>query len=558
MEKSLTREQLKRELDKMRETLQQTEGCSLELRTIQKRYEKLVESAPDAMLFVDQDTKIVLTNAQAEKLFGFSEQEMIGMDLQNLIPSRFRSGHKENIQKYFANPHIRSMGSGLGIYGLRKDGSEFPADISLSPLETDGELLVITSIRDITEYKRAEQMIERNYRIQSAISSVLKFSLEMISIEEQLGRVLDLILTIPGKASQPRGAIYTVEKDSGLLVRKTFRTLPNQPAPCEKICYDPCLSEKAGPVCSNGVAECLGGKESAPADPGVHYCLPIVSSGHTLGRINVFLDEEHEKTEEEEKFLTAVADTLAAVMMRHQAEEEKNQLKAELAESEKEAALGRITASVADRIRNPLTAIGGFARRLIKKIPQEAKEKEYAEFIASEAGRLENILRNVLSLTRGPSPRREKIDLNDVVREASRLFEDLYKEGSIRIEKSFSDLPVIEGEEEQIREAIENLMVNAADAMPDGGRLTLATGTEVIDGRTYGTIRVSDTGQGIGAEDLNRIFEPFFTTRISPLRIGLGLSITRKIMEDLQGRIRVESAADTGTTFTLSFPAAEE
>ena len=559
MEDRMTKEQLLHELEEMRRQVTLLDKCGMAMQAVQAKYEKLLESAPDAMFFIDQEARIVLANVQAEKLFGYSGEELVGKDLHLLVPERYRLQHKNKVADYFSNPRTRNMGTSLNIYGLNREGQEFPVDISLSPIETDGGLLVIASIRDITERKLAELQIERNYRIQTAISSVLKISLEPISLEEQLNRVLDLVLAIPGLSSQAQGSIYTVETEPELLILKAGRSLPDRPPPRERIPFGQCLCGKDISTCPLTSAEVPAEKppmEKSFESPPGSYCQPIASAGRTLGLINISIEEGHRKTAEEERFLAAVADTLAAVMTRQQAEKEKNQLKEELAEAEKTAALGRITASVADKIRNPLTAIGGFARRLDHKIPDGSKEKEYSKFILTEVSRLEKVLRNVLSLyqvsNRGP----EKCDLREIIQEALGIFEEPFKERSIAVERSFGEVPVIQGERELFLVAIENLIVNAMDAMPLGGRLTIATQTELIKRVAHAVVKVGDSGEGIKEEDLNRIFEPFFTTKVSTKRFGLGLSLVKRVVEDHQGWIRVESTAGTGSTFVLYFPSA--
>lgn len=549
---------LMKELEQMRLKVRQVEECRMEFLKIQKKYEKLLDSAPDALVFVSADNIIVEVNAQFENLFGYSHGEIIGRELEVVIPDRFKGQHRANVSSFFNDPRVRPMGSGIEIYAKKKDGEEFPADISLNPLQTDSEMLVTAAIRDITKHKQADEQIKLNFIIQSVLNSMLKISLEPLSLETQFDRILDLILSVPHLALQSKGAIYLIEDEAGVLVLKAHRGFSDpDKIPCQNIPFGKCLCGKAALLSEVVYSNHVNGNHEIQCEahfPHGHYCLPILSGSKVLGVINVYVKEGHKRSGGEEAFLNSVANTLAGIIQFNRTEREKEQLQAQLAQAEKLAALGRFTANVAHEIRNPLTAIGGFARRLDKVISEQTKEKEYASFIISEVARLEIILKNVLTFSRDVSPQLEEYDIHEIIDRVLKMKEEICREKSISIHKSYSDLPSILIDNVQLHEAVENLVLNAIDSMPRGGSLTVTTNREVHDGIPYVYVSIHDSGKGIPEEKLNMIFEPFYTTKVAEKGTGLGLSITKKVVEDHGGFMKVESEVGKGSAFTLYFP----
>ena len=231
------------------------------------------------------------------------------------------------------------------------------------------------------------------------------------------------------------------------------------------------------------------------------------------------------------------------------------QMQEKLIEQEKLSALGRFTADVAHEIRNPLTAIGGIARRLEKRLSEGTKEKDYSELIISETKRLESILRDVLIYSEKEQKHFKRHNLNKPVSEAAPFFCDSCQEKKIDLIENYSEeLPQIYMHPDHVKQAVGNIINNGIEAMPDGGTLTVRTDLEEKNGINWLTVSIIDTGEGIPQDSLEYIFEPFHSTKKTGIGTGLGLPIAHKIMEEHRGFIRVESEPDRGSKFKLLFP----
>ncbi|HYR76909.1 MAG TPA: ATP-binding protein [Pyrinomonadaceae bacterium] len=234
-----------------------------------------------------------------------------------------------------------------------------------------------------------------------------------------------------------------------------------------------------------------------------------------------------------------------------------------VARAEKLAAVGRLAAGVVHEINNPLATIAACAESLEKRIeegafansPEEADLREYLGLIRDEAFRCKNITNGLLDFSRLRAGQRVPVDVAEIIKAAARLVTHQQRGNNIQIDvEAAAGLPRVSGDVSQLQQAVVALATNAIDAMPEGGTLTLrasCSGPRVL-------VQVIDTGIGIPPENMTRIFDPFFTTKDVGRGTGLGLAVCYGILSDHGGRLDVRSTVGTGTTFTITLPAADE
>ena len=225
----------------------------------------------------------------------------------------------------------------------------------------------------------------------------------------------------------------------------------------------------------------------------------------------------------------------------------------QLVQSEKMAALGAMMAEITHEIRNPLVSIGGFARRLAKKV-QDGEEKKYIDIIMSEVTRLEGIIQDNLLYIKEVAPLLSESDLNSVVQEILTLYEDEIEQRNIRLESSLSpSFPYVMIDVPQIKQAIINIIKNAMEAMENGGVLTIRT--YPLSDTHEAAIEIGDTGPGISAKTMHNIFNPYFSTK--PRGTGLGLPITNRIVKAHNGIIEIRNKENGGAVCTIKLPLRE-
>jgi signal transduction histidine kinase len=223
----------------------------------------------------------------------------------------------------------------------------------------------------------------------------------------------------------------------------------------------------------------------------------------------------------------------------------------EFRRANKLSTLGELAGSIAHEIKNPLISIQGFAKR-IERAEDGDKIREYAGLIDKESGRLSNVLTKLLDFSRMDEPKKELVNINEIVDDTVLFLEHhltRFKNVALFVEKD-GTLPQIEIDRIHIQQSLVNIVMNAAQAMPDGGNIHIKTGS--AGGYIY--ISVTDQGAGISPEHMDRIFEPFFTTKKKGEGTGLGLSLSKRLVEASNGRIEVESTAGLGSTFKIMLP----
>ena len=306
--------------------------------------------------------------------------------------------------------------------------------------------------------------------------------------------------------------------------------------------------------------------EHLSRDPRIYSfaTVPLMGKGKVIGVILVDnLYNQNPITEQDIHFLSMFANQAGLAIENASLYRNLEEVHQELKETqtflvhlEKMVALGKMSTTIAHEIKNPLTSIGGFARRLDRTLPEESQEKKYSQTIIKEVSRLEKILNDLLNYTRDESLVFKELDLRDILEESLSMVIEGIRSGGVQLIKEYGEeIPKIKGDSHQLKQIFFNLINNACQAMKEKGILFLRVHSFSKNGSPHIRVEVEDTGKGIDPENLHNIFNPFYSTKESSL--GLGLPIVHKIITSHRGQIEVDNHPGKGVNFIITLPVSE-
>ena len=495
----------------------------------------ILEAIPDAVAAVNQQGLIIQVNSQTEALFAYTRVELIGQKIEMLVPERQRAQHHGHREHFHQQPKIRRMGSGLDLYGRRRDGSEFPVEISLSSLAMPDGTIVLSVIRDISDRKRIEDELRRAHEeLDRRKSRELRDSQNLLDLivnssqDAIIGKNLDGIVT-----QWNQGAEHIYGYTAQEMIGRSISVL----CPKDRVDEIPAI-----------LKQIQQGKR-------VDYfeSIRVTKDGRSLNvsvSVSPILDAEGR---------VVGASTIARNITGHKKIED------QLRQSQKMEAVGRLAGGVAHDFNNLLGIVTACTELLRGRV--DAGSLEYLDNIREAAKRGASLTRQLLAFGRRQLVQSQVLNLNDRLKDVSKLLGPLMGVDVEIVLLPRSGAAVIEVDPGQLDQIVINLAVNARDAMLRGGKLILETGVvdfdesfardhSMIAGR-YVMLAVSDSGSGMDEATQSRIFEPFFTTKETGKGTGLGLATVYGIVKQSAGHIWVYSEPGRGTTFKIYFPSAE-
>jgi PAS domain S-box-containing protein len=486
----------------------------------ERRFRNLLEAAPDGIVIVNRSGQIHLVNAQTEKLFGYSREELVGQSVEILVPPQLQTQHAIHRSAYSHAPRPREMGVELDLYGRRKDGSEFPVEVSLSPLETAEGILITSSIRDVTQRKElAERLRQHEIRFRLLIDAVNDYAI--IGLDPS-----GLITTWNSGAQRLKG--YATDEIIGRHVSCLY--------PLEYVEQGK-LEAELKEATAHGHVEAQGWRVRKD---GSRFWAEVVTTalhdpgGELIGFVKIDKDITARRTAEEQ--ITKLNQTLSQQI-------------AELAAANQE--LESFSYSVSHDLRAPLRHIDGFARILIEEhaAGMSSEAQGYLQRIVQGATRMGELVDDLLNLARIGRQQltRERSDMTRLVKDAiSALPPEPHER---HIEWRIETLPTMNCDPRLIKLVFVNLLSNAAKFTRKQPAAVIEVGTRVCSGSP--AIFVRDNGVGFDPRYADKLFGVF--QRLHRQEdfegTGVGLATVSRIVHRHGGEIWAESKLNAGATF---------
>ena len=502
---------LKAEIDRLKTELEEREALLQSLALENERASSILEVAVDGILTIDEAGLIESVNPAISDIFGFSADELIGQNVRMLMPAPHEEAHDGYLENYRRTREQKILGVGREVMARRRDGTSFPIELAVSEVFEGSRRIFTGTIRDISARREAEAVIREDHdRLREIFDSAID---GIIGIDET-GKILEV------NSAVERIFGYTTDE----LLHQNVTLLMPAPFRDEHASYLERYLETGKKRIIGIGREVRGLRRDGTTFP-VHLS---VSEGYVDHR----------------RVFTAFLRDLGRL---REAEERVRQ-------SEQLAELSTISAGIAHDVGTPMTTILGYAE-LLQKSVTNPKNRERAGHIVDQVRRVKDLLRTLLDIARPRNASPQAMSLVDVLDHSLEFFRERLKGRGIVVERDYSPVPKIVANRDRLEQVFLNLIVNAIDAMPDGGTLTVhltQPTSELIE------ICIADTGIGIEPDVLDQIFEPFYTTKERGKGTGLGLLVSQRIVHDHGGKISATSEPDVGTQISILLPSGEQ